>query len=210
MYKKLIKRLLDIIFSIVGIIILAPCLVVISIMVRIGMGSPIVFFQDRVGVNEEVFKFYKFRSMTNEKDEKGNLLDESQRLTKFGKFIRSTSVDELPEIFLILSGKMSFIGPRPLPTYYLPYYKENERERHSVRGGLIPADTLSGNTTPSWDEQLEYDVYYAENCSFLLDVKVLLQTIKVLYLRAVNDYGAAERPHLSEERAFMMMNKETK
>lgn len=209
MYKKFIKRWLDVFFSAIGIIILTPVFVVLAIAVRIGMGSPIVFFQDRVGLREEIFKFYKFRSMTNEKDENGELLDEAQRLTKFGKFIRSTSVDELPEIFLILSGKMSFIGPRPLPVYYLPYYRENEKERHLVRGGLIPADTLSGKTTPSWDEQLEYDVYYAHNCSFLLDMKVLFQTVKVLYLRAVNDYGAAERPHLSEERAFVKFGKET-
>lgn len=206
MYKKYIKRCLDIILSLIGILILSPVYIVLAVAVLFGMGWPIIFCQDRVGKDEKIFKFYKFRSMTNARDTNGNMLDESQRLTKFGKFIRSTSIDELPEIFLILFGKMSIIGPRPLPAYYLPYYKENEHKRHLVRGGLIPADTLSGEPTPSWDKQLEYDVYYAENCSFILDIKVLTQTAKVLYLRAISDYGAAERPHLSKERAYMKKN----
>lgn len=203
MYKKYIKRCFDFTLSLIGIFVLFPVYIVLSVAVLFEMGWPVIFCQDRVGKDEKVFKFYKFRSMTNARDVNGNMLAESQRLTKFGRFIRSTSIDELPELFLVLSGKMSIIGPRPLPAYYLPYYKKKERKRHLVRGGLIPADTLSGEAVPSWDKQLEYDVYYAENCSFALDVKVLMKTLKVLYLRAASDYGAAERPHLNVERMYI-------
>lgn len=201
MYKRFVKRILDFVFSFIAVIILIPIYLILSLAVLIGMGIPIIFCQERIGLHEKPFKLYKYRSMTNAKDKDGNLLDESQRITKFGSYIRSSSLDELPELLLILSGKMSIIGPRPLPTYYIPYYTDEERKRHTVRGGLIPADTISGKLIVTWDEQLKWDVYYAENCSFLLDVKILLITFKVLFQRVSEDYGSANRPHLNEDRS---------
>lgn len=203
MYRKYIKRFLDIVLALVAIIILLPVYIILAICVRIGMGSPILFSQERIGKDDKVFKLYKFRSMTNAKDENGNLLDESKRLTKFGAALRSSSLDELPELFMILKGEMSFVGPRPLPTYYGPYYLEHERKRHSVLGGLIPPDGLCGETTPDWETQLSYDVYYAENVSFLLDIKVIIATFVILFKRVKNNYGAENRPHLNVYRSYM-------
>lgn len=201
MYKKFVKRVFDFMLSLIAIVILSPVFLMLSAAVFIGMGSPIFFSQERIGLYEKKFKFYKYRSMTNTRDDKGNLLDETKRITKFGSFMRSLSLDELPELFLILIGKMSIIGPRPLPTYYMPYYREEERKRHLVRGGLIPADTISGKSIISWDEQLKWDVYYVEHCSFLLDVKILFITFRVLFQRAKENYGSLDRPHLNEERS---------
>ena len=201
MYRKFIKRVIDFTLSLIAIAVFSPLFIILSIAVLIGMGSPIIFSQERIGLGEQPFKFYKYRSMTNARDANGNLLDETKRLTRFGSFLRSTSLDELPELFLILTGKMSIIGPRPLPTYYMPYYREEERVRHTVRGGLIPADTISGKPIITWDEQLKWDDYYAEHCSFLLDIKIFIVTFKVLFLRAKEDYGSADRPHFNEERS---------
>ncbi len=205
-YQNYVKRLFDFILALVAVIILCPVFLIVAVLVRIQMGSPVLFSQERVGKDEKIFRLYKFRSMTNAKDEQGNLLDEKERITKFGSFIRSLSIDEFPELFHILSGKMSFIGPRPLPKYYFPYYREEERARHKVRGGLIPADTISGKAIVSWDEQLRLDVEYAENCSFLLDIKILMATFKVLFIRSTEDYGSADRPHLNEERSGVREN----
>lgn len=196
-YEKYIKRLLDIILSGIAIVILSPVYLIIAIVVRIQMGSPVLFSQERIGKNEKVFKLSKFRSMTNEKDENGKLLDEHLRLTKFGIALRSSSLDELPELFSILKGDMSIIGPRPLPTYYMPYYLSEERKRHKVRGGLIPSDGLSKKAVPTWEEQFKYDVFYAQNISFGLDVKVFLYTLKILFDRVTTNYGADDRPHLN-------------
>ena len=146
--------------------------------------------------------------MTNAKDESGNLLSEKERLTKFGIRLRSSSLDELPELFSILFGKMSFVGPRPLPVYYDPYFLPNERERHLVRGGLIPPDGLCGEETTTWEEQFEYEIYYVKNISFFLDCKVIFATFKILFKRVKNNYGADDRPHLSQYRADMMARKE--
>lgn len=203
MYKKYVKRFLDVLLSLIAIIVLFPIYIILTICVRIGMGAPIMFSQERIGRDEKPFRLYKFRSMTNEKDESGNLLDESKRLTKFGIALRSSSLDELPELFMILKGDMSFVGPRPLPTYYGPYFLEEERKRHTVRGGLIPPDGLCGETTPDWETQLRYDVYYAENMSLLLDIKVIIATFKILIKRMKNNYGAEDRPHLNEYRSYM-------
>ena len=203
MYRRYIKRLLDIILSLIAIIALLPVYLILAICVRIGMGAPILFSQERIGEDEKIFKLYKFRSMTNARDEHGNLLDEGKRLTKFGTALRSTSLDELPELFMILKGDMSFVGPRPLPTYYGPYFLERERARHNVRGGLIPPDGLCGETTPNWETQFEYDIYYAESVSFLLDVKVIIATFKILFKRVKNNYGVEDRPHLNEYRKDM-------
>ena len=203
MYAKYIKRLLDIVLSLIAIIVLSPVYLIVAIVVRIQMGSPILFSQDRIGKDEKVFKLYKFRSMTNEKDENGKLLPEEKRLTKFGLTLRSTSLDELPELFSILKGDMSIVGPRPLPTYYGPYYYPEERKRHQVRGGLIPPDGLSKQTTPEWETQFKYDNYYVDNVSFLLDCKVILVTFLILFKRVETQYGTKDRPHLNEYRAWM-------
>lgn len=203
MYKHCIKRLLDIVLSLIAIILLCPLYIIIAIIVRIQMGSPILFSQDRIGKNEKIFKLYKFRSMTNETDADGKLLDEQLRLTKFGIKLRSSSLDELPELISILKGDMSIVGPRPLPVYYMPYYLSNEKKRHTVRGGLIPPDGLSKETTPKWEVQFEYDNYYVDNVSFLLDCKIVLTTFLILFKRVENSYGAENRPHLNEYRSWM-------
>jgi len=201
MYRFFIKRLLDIILSLLLMIVLSPIYLVIAIFVRIFMGKPVLFSQERIGKNEKKFMLYKFRTMTNAVDENNELLPEEKRHTKFGDFLRSSSLDELPELWAIFIGKMSFVGPRPLPTYYGPYFFENERKRHSVKGGLIPPDGLSGLTTPTWEEQFDFDIYYAEHISFLLDMKVIFATIGILFKRMKNNYGSENRPHLNEYRA---------
>lgn len=208
MYRRCLKRLLDIVLAVFLIVILSPVYLCLFVYVRIFMGSPVLFSQERIGKNEKIFKLYKFRSMTNETDENGKLLDEQKRLTKAGILLRSSSLDELPELFCILAGKMSFVGPRPLPTYYDPFFLDKERVRHSVRGGLIPPDGLCGETTPEWETQFEYDVYYAENVSFALDMKVIFATFKILFKRVKNNYGAEDRPHLNEYRKDMNIEQE--
>lgn len=201
MYKLFIKRLLDIVLSGIAIIVLSPLYIIIAIIVRIQMGSPVLFSQDRIGKDEKIFKLYKFRSMTNEKDPNGELLPEKERLTKFGIALRSTSLDELPELFMIFKGDMSIIGPRPQPKFYLPYYNESERIGHKVRGGLLPPDSLCGECQCDWETQLKYEVYYAENVSFLLDLKVIVYTFIILYKRVKNNYGADDRPMLNQYRS---------
>ena len=162
MYQKYIKRLLDIILSLTAIIVLTPVYVLLGALVYCNMGYPILFSQRRIGKDEKAFTLYKFRSMTNAKDKNGHFLSEKERLTKFGVLLRSSSLDELPELFSILKGDMSFVGPRPLPTYYGPYFYPEERKRHKVRGGLIPPDSISGRTTSDWETQFRYEV-----CVFL-------------------------------------------
>ena len=176
-------------------------------MVWRGMGRPVLFSQERIGKDEKPFKLYKYRSMTNEKDDNGVLLSEEKRLTKFGIALRSSSLDELPELFSILKGDMSIVGPRPLPTYYGPYFLEQERIRHTVRGGLIPPDGLCGETTPTWEKQFEYDLYYVKNISFWLDCQVVLATFGILNKRVENNYGATNRPHLNQYRKNMYVER---
>lgn len=210
MYAKYIKRLLDIVLSLIAIIVLSPVYLIVAIVVRIQMGSPVLFSQDRIGKDEKVFKLYKFRSMTNEKDENGELLPEKDRLTKFGIALRSTSLDELPELFSILKGDMSIVGPRPQPSFYLPYYKEEERKAHKVRGGLLPPDSIGKEVQCSWEQQLNLESYYAENLSFLMDVKVILFTFIILYKRMKNNYGADDRPMLHVYRKGVASEEELK
>ncbi len=200
MYKLFIKRLLDIVLSGIAIIVLSPIYLIIAIVVRVQMGSPILFSQDRIGKDEKIFKLYKFRSMTNETNENGELLPEKERLTKFGIALRSTSLDELPELFMIFKGDMSIVGPRPQPSFYLPYYTEEERKGHKVKGGLIPPDCLSKEIQCDWETQLEIEAYYAENLSFIMDVKVILCTFVILYKRMKSNYGADDRPMLHDYR----------
>lgn len=181
MYKKYGKRLLDIIISLCGIIILSPVYLLLFLVVRFKLGSPVLFTQERPGKNEKIFKLYKFRSMTDERDEKGELLPDEERLTGFGSFLRASSLDELPELFNILKGDMSLIGPRPLLMGYLPYYTKREQLRHSVRPGLTGLAQVSGRNYIGWDERLKKDVEYVENLSFLLDLKILFKTVAVVF-----------------------------
>lgn len=177
MYKKYIKRIVDIICALAAIIVFCWLYIIVAILVRVKLGSPILFSQERPGKDEKIFKLYKFRTMTDEKDENGNLLPDSVRLTKFGKLLRATSLDELPEAFNILKGDMSVVGPRPLLVKYLPRYNERQRRRHEVRPGLSGLAQINGRNAISWDEKFEYDVQYVDNVTFIGDVKIILQTV---------------------------------
>lgn len=176
-YKKIGKRALDIILSIIAIIMLTPVYLIISILVLIFMGWPILFKQPRSGKNEKTFNMYKFRSMSDRRDEDGKLLPDNDRLSTFGRVIRKISLDELPEIFLVLIGKMSIVGPRPLPVRYLPYYTEKEHRRHNVRPGLTGLAQVNGRNNLNWDKRFVLDVEYVDNVSFSLDMKIILKTI---------------------------------
>ncbi len=180
MYKRYIKRGLDFILSLAGIIVLSPVFLVLALLVRCKLGSPVLFRQERPGKDEKIFTLCKFRTMTDKKDAAGKLLPDSQRLTKFGKFLRAASLDELPELFNILKGDMSIIGPRPLLVSYLPYYTEEERLRHHVRPGLTGLAQVSGRNFIDWDRRMEKDVEYVKNLSFAMDVKVLWLTVKTV------------------------------
>ena len=181
MYQKWLKRLIDIVVSAAGIIVLSPVLLFIWILVRVKLGKPAIFNQERPGKDEKIFKLYKFRSMTDERDEKGELLPDEVRLTAFGEKLRGTSLDELPELFNILKGDMSLIGPRPLLVGYLPYYTKREQLRHSVRPGLTGLAQVSGRNFIAWDDRLAKDVEYVENLSLLLDLKIFLKTVMVVF-----------------------------
>lgn len=180
MYRKFIKRLLDILISLIIIVCFCWLYIILAILVRTKLGSPVLFKQPRPGKDEKIFNMYKFRTMTDEKDENGNLLPDEVRLTAFGKKLRSTSLDELPEFFNILKGDMSFIGPRPLLVKYLPYYNDRERLRHSVRPGLTGYAQAHGRNAISWEKKFEYDVWYVEHLTFLTDIKVIIDTVKTV------------------------------
>ncbi len=180
MYRKCFKRILDIILSLLGILLLSWLYLLLWILVRVKLGSPVLFKQQRPGKDEKIFMLYKFRTMTDERDEQGNLLPDSVRLTKFGKFLRAASLDELPELFNILKGDMSLIGPRPLLVSYLPYYSEKEKLRHTVRPGLTGLAQVSGRNFIDWDRRLQKDIEYVEHLSFGMDVKVLWLTVKTV------------------------------
>lgn len=183
MYRKCIKRLLDIIVSLCGIIALSPVYLILAILVRIKLGTPVIFRQDRPGKDEKVFHLYKFRSMTDERDENGELLPDEVRLTSFGKKLRSTSLDELPELFNILKGDMSLIGPRPLLVRYLPRYNEFQRHRHDVRPGLTGLAQVNGRNAITWEKKFEYDVEYVNKLSFALDVRIFMSTVRAVLKR---------------------------
>lgn len=177
MYAKYIKRILDLILSLMALIVLMPLMIIIGILVRINLGSPIIFKQKRPGKNEKIFTLYKFRTMTDKRDIDGNLLPDEYRLTKFGKFLRSTSLDELPELINIIKGDMAIVGPRPLLVEYLPYYTE-EKHRHDVRPGLTGLAQVNGRNAISWEEKLKYDTEYIKKISFYSDLKIIFKTIK--------------------------------
>lgn len=176
-YEKYIKRLLDIIFSFFALVLLSWLYLIIAVLVRIKLGSPVIFTQERPGKDEKIFKLYKFRTMTDERDEDGKLLPDEVRLTKFGKILRKTSLDELPELFNILKGDMSIIGPRPLLIKYLPLYNDKQKRRHEVRPGLSGYAQVNGRNAISWEHKFEMDVEYVDHITFLGDVKILFSTI---------------------------------
>ncbi len=182
-YDKYIKRIIDFLLSLIGIIILSPVLLIVSIMVRTKLGAPVLFKQERPGLNGKIFKMYKFRTMTNETDENGELLPDEVRLTKFGKFLRASSLDELPEMFNILKGDMSIVGPRPLLVKYLPLYSERQSHRHDVRPGLTGYAQVNGRNAISWEEKFELDIFYVNNSSFMVDLMIFFKTIKKVFDR---------------------------
>lgn len=183
MYRKYLKRPLDFILSLLALIVLSPIMAVTAVLVRIKLGSPVLFKQDRPGLHEKIFTMYKFRTMTDQRDENGKLLPDYARLTKFGKFLRSTSLDELPELFNILRGDMSIIGPRPLLVDYLPLYNEQQKHRHDVRPGLSGLAQINGRNAIGWEKRFAYDVEYTEELSFLLDVKIICTTLFQVFQR---------------------------
>lgn len=183
MYKNYIKRILDIIYSLGFILCFWWVYILVAILVRIKLGSPVVFKQQRPGLNGKVFVMYKFRSMTDARDKDGKLLSDEERLPKFGKLLRATSLDEIPEFFNILKGDMSLVGPRPLLVQYLERYNERQARRHEVRPGITGWAQVNGRNAISWEQKFEYDVEYVEKCSFLLDMKIIFMTIKKIFIR---------------------------
>ena len=180
-YEKFVKRFLDIFLSGMALIILSPVLLITAILVRVKLGSPVIFCQERPGKDEKIFKLHKFRSMSDARDETGALLPDKERLTGFGKKLRALSIDELPELWDIFRGKMSIVGPRPLLVEYLPYYSEDERHRHDVRPGLTGLAQINGRNTLTWEQKFAYDLEYVQRISFCEDIKILFRTVgKVL------------------------------
>ena len=180
-YEKFVKRFLDFFLSGMALIILSPVLLVTAILVRVKLGSPVIFCQERPGKDEKIFKLHKFRSMSDARDENGELLPDEVRLGKFGRTLRATSLDELPELWDIFRGKMSIVGPRPLLVEYLPYYTEEERHRHDVRPGLTGLAQINGRNTLTWEQKFAYDLEYVQHVSFITDLSILLGTVgKVL------------------------------
>ena len=190
MYRVLFKRLLDIIISGIVLILISPVLVLLAVLIRINLGTPVIFTQERPGKNEKIFKLYKFRSMSNATNEKGELLPDELRLTRFGKLLRSTSLDELPELVNILKGDMSLIGPRPLLVRYLSWYTEEERHRHDVRPGLTGLAQVNGRNALGWEERFAYDLEYVNHLSFRMDVKIIGMTVGKVLKRSGTLSGA--------------------
>lgn len=182
-YKRFIKRPMDFVLSLLAIIVLSPVMLVIAVLVRVKLGSRVIYKQKRPGLNEKIFTLYKFRTMTDEKDENGLVLPDEMRLSWLGQLLRSTSLDELPELYNILKGDMSFVGPRPLAVEYLPYYSPEERIRHSVRPGLTGLAQVNGRNALQWEERFHYDVQYVKNLSALIDVVTILKTVIKVFRR---------------------------
>ena len=192
MYRNFLKRVIDILGALFLLILTSPIIIATAIFIYFKVSRDVIFTQARPGLNAKIFKIYKFKTMSDERDANGELLPDDQRLGKFGKLIRSLSLDELPQLFNVLKGDMSFIGPRPLLVEYLPIYNETQKHRHDVRPGITGLAQVNGRNAISWEKKFEYDVYYAKNLSFMLDVKIALQTIeKVLKRSGVSKEGQA-------------------
>lgn len=202
MYHHFFKRFFDIILSACALIVLSPVLLVVAILVRIKLGSPVIFCQERPGKDEKIFRMYKFRSMTDARDEDGELLPDEVRLTKLGRILRSTSLDELPELWNILKGDMSIVGPRPLAVQYLPYYTEEEHHRHDVRPGLTGMAQTHGRNTLSWEEKFSYDLDYIKGISLGLDLSIILLTVKTVFVKDGIGQGeqAPESLHIQRQK----------
>ena len=219
MYAKYIKRILDFSLSLLALIILLPVMIILSILVRIKLGSPVIFKQKRPGKDEKIFTLYKFRTMTDKKDEKGNLLPDEKRLTRFGKLLRSTSLDELPELINILKGDMSIVGPRPQLIRDMLFMDERQRKRHTVRQGLTGLAQVSGRNNITWEEKIDYDLQYIENITFLRDLSIILITIKKVFkkedistegMETAEDFGdyLLRTNRISEKKYNEVMSKE--
>ena len=207
MYRKYFKRLFDFICSLLALIVLFPVLLVTAILVRIKLGSPVIFKQKRPGLNEKIFTLYKFRTMTDQRDEQGGLLPDEVRLTKFGKMLRSTSLDELPELWNILKGDMSIVGPRPLLVEYLLYYTEEERHRHDVRPGLTGLAQINGRSFIGWADIFNYDLEYIKSITLSKDLSILYLTIKKVLIRE-NIADAEQFRHTDDGRIFIVFDDE--
>ena len=192
----MLKRLFDIFVALTLLILLLPVLLVVALLIRVNLGGPILFSQDRPGLNGKIFKMYKFRSMTDERDEQGNLLADEVRLTSFGKALRSSSLDELPELVNILKGDMSLVGPRPLLVEYLPLYNQQQARRHEVRPGITGWAQVNGRNSVSWEQKFDLDVWYVENQSFLLDIKILFMT----FFKVIKKDGISQAQHVTAEK----------
>ncbi|MBO6310755.1 MAG: sugar transferase [Oribacterium sp.] len=208
MYERFFKRVFDCLLSGIALIVLSPIILITAILVRIKLGSPVIFKQERPGKDEKLFKLFKFRSMTDERDEKGNLLPDEKRLPRFGRILRTTSLDELPELINIFKGDMAIVGPRPLLVRYLPFYKPEERVRHSVRPGLTGLAQINGRNNLDWDERISLDVQYVKKITFLGDLKIIFQTVGKVLKRS--DIASGEQlimQDLDKERAWMTVEK---
>ena len=202
LYEAYVKRLLDLVLSAVALLLLSPVILVVAILVRCNLGAPVIFCQERPGKDDEIFKLYKFRSMTDACDAYGEPLPDELRLTRFGRFLRSTSLDELPELWNIFKGDMSIVGPRPLLVEYLPYYTEEERHRHDVSPGLTGLAQVNGRNNLSWEEKFAYDLEYVENISFAMDIRIVVLTIfKVLCQSDVQVDTQLSEGNLAKNRA---------
>ena len=193
-YEGFFKRLIDVVASALVLILFCWLYLILAVIVRIKMGAPVIFTQDRPGKNGKIFKMYKFRSMNDKRDENGDLLPDKMRLTRFGRILRSTSLDELPEIFNILKGDMSFIGPRPLFVKYLDYYNAHDMRRHEVRPGMTGLAQVSGRNALTWREKFEKDVEYVDNLTFAMDMKIFLLTVKQVVKREGIEFTEGHQP----------------
>lgn len=207
-YEKYFKRMLDVFCGLAALLVFWWLYIIVAVLVRIKLGSPVLFKQERPGKNEEIFKLYKFRTMTDAQDENGNLLPDEVRLTKFGRALRATSLDELPEVFNILKGEMSLVGPRPLTIQYLPYYSEEERHRHDVRPGLSGLAQVNGRNFIDWDHRLAFDVQYVKKITFMGDLRIILQTaLKFVKKEDIAVDTNKVEPNFAEERRLKMQVK---
>ena len=207
-YEKYFKRVLDVFCGLAALLVFWWLYIIVAVLVRVKLGSPVLFKQERPGKNEEIFKLYKFRTMTDARDENGNLFPDEVRLTKFGRALRATSLDELPEVFNILKGEMSLVGPRPLTIQYLPYYSEEERHRHDVRPGLSGLAQVNGRNFIDWDHRLAFDVQYVKKITFIGDLRIILQTaLKFVKKEDIAVDTNKVEPNFAEERRLKMQVK---